>query len=60
VRALSFEQNTARQIAWERARDEPNAQDYVDAKAMVARVQAERVGLGLCFIPDVDDLVSRN
>lgn len=56
---MSFEEATAQQLAWERGRDNPNEQDRKDAKELVARIQAKRAAAGLCFIPDVDDLISR-
>lgn len=50
---------TAQQLAWERARDTPNQQDMKDAEVIVARIQAKRAAMGLDYINDVDDLISR-
>lgn len=56
---MTFTEETAQQLAWERARDMPNEQDRKDAEEIVARIQAKRAALGLNYIADVDDLISR-
>jgi hypothetical protein len=38
---------TAQQLAWDRARDEPNAKDIDDAAEMVARWNRKRIEMGL-------------
>ncbi len=56
---MTFTQATAQQLAWERARDEPTKQDIKDAEVIVARIQAKRAAMGLQYIVDIDDLISR-
>jgi len=38
---------TAQQLAWDRARDEPNQKDIDDAAEMVARWNSKRIEMGL-------------
>lgn len=44
---MTITEATALQLAWERARDEPNQQDQKDAADMVARWNKRRIELGL-------------
>lgn len=57
--ATTFVDDAAQTIAWLCGRDEPNGDDRNEAEQLVARIQAKRVAAGLNFIPDVDDLISR-
>lgn len=44
---MTFTDDVAQTLAWERAREEPTEQDRKDAEEIVARIQAKRAAAGL-------------